>query len=157
PKHARIRTHNMKAFSARRMGLLEPTIRARASRLIDAMAPEGRADLVAALAFPLAALTIFTLIGFPDEDTDRLKSWCTDRLAFSWGRPSAAVQAQVARNMVTYWQYCERFVAQRVAHPQDDFTSDLARTHLADPQALSVDEITSVVYGLSFAGHETTS
>ena len=58
---------------------------------------------------------------------------------------------------MSYWRDCERFVAGRLANPRDDFTSDLARTHLADASALGVEEITSVVYGLSFAGHETTT
>ncbi len=157
PKHGRIRAHNMTAFSAHRTKRLEPVIRERARLLVDSMIPKRRADLVGDLAFPLPALTIFTLIGFPDEDTDTLKSWCTDRMMFSWGRPSPEVQVQVARNMVAYWQYCERFVAGRLAAPRDDFTSDLLRIHLGDSAALSVDEITSVIYGLSFAGHETTS
>lgn len=157
PKHTRIRAHTTRAFSARRMAVLEPRVRERATALIDAMEPAGSADLVEQLAFPLPALTIFTLIGFPDEDAELLKSWCGDRLALSWGRPSQAVQVQVARNMVAYWRYCERFVAQRAADLRDDLTSDLLRVHLADPQALSVEEITNVAYGLSFAGHETTT
>jgi len=115
------------------------------------------ADFIADLAFPLPALTIFTLVGFPDEDAELLKSWCGNRMAFSWGRPSPGEQAEIARNMVSYWRYCERFVAGRLADPRDDFTSDLARIHLADASALGVEEITSVVYGLSFAGHETTT
>ena len=163
PKHARVRPHAAKPFSARRMVLLEPTIRDRTRQLVDAMvaaAPAGRpgrADLVASLAYPLPAVTVFALVGFPDEDTELLKSWCGDRLVFTWGRPSPEVQAQVARNMVAYWRYCERFVAQRFEDPRDDYTSDLLRTHLEDPEALSVDEVTNVVYGLSFAGHETTT
>jgi cytochrome P450 len=39
----------------------------------------------------------------------------------------------------------------------DDFTSDLVRARLTDPADLAVDEIVNVVYGLSFAGHETTT
>lgn len=157
PKHTRVRAHNMKTFSPRRMALLDPTIRERTIQLIDAMLPAGRGDLVAQLSFPLPALTIFTLIGFPDEDTELLKSWCGDRMTITWGRPAAAVQAEVARNMVAYWRYCERFVAVRLTDLRDDFTSDLLRIHLQDREAISVDEIVNVAYGLSFAGHETTT
>ena len=59
--------------------------------------------------------------------------------------------------MVRYWRYCEDFVARRARDPRDDFTSDLIRVHLADPDALSREEITNIAYGLSFAGHETTT
>ena len=119
--------------------------------------PAGRADLVAQLCFPLPALIIFTLIGFPAEDTELLKSWCGDRMTITWGRPAATVQAQVARNMVAYWQYCEQFVARRLTDLRDDFTSDLLSIHLQDPEAIAVEEIVNVAYGLSFAGHETTT
>ena len=157
PVHGRIRAHNMSAFSAHRMKRMEPTIRTRTRSLVDAMAPKGRADLVADIAFPLPAVTIFTLIGFPDGDTEMLKRWCAKRMLFSWGCPSPDVQIEIARNMVAYYGYCERFVAVRAAEPGDDFTSDLLRIHLADPEAITLAEITSVIYGLSFAGHETTS
>jgi cytochrome P450 len=159
PKHGRIRAHNNAAFSPRRIAVMEPQVRAKADELVTAMAaaPAGRADLVADLAFPLPAHTIFRFIGFPDGDTEMLKGWCTDRLHVTWGRPAAGVQVSVAQHMVAYWQYCSRFVADRLAAPADDFTSDLLRIHLADPEAISVDEITNIAYGLSFAGHETTT
>ena len=88
---------------------------------------------------------------------DMLKTRCGNRIAFSWGRPSPDEQREIANNMVNYWAYCEDFVAKRAAEPVDDFTSDLIRIHQADPEALSLHEITNVAYGLSFAGHETTT
>ncbi|GAA1307217.1 cytochrome P450 [Pseudonocardia xinjiangensis] len=86
-----------------------------------------------------------------------LKSWCGNRMAFSWGLPSATEQTEIAANMARYWRYCEQFVADRLADPQDDFTSDHIRVHLDDPEQLSINEIIGVIYGLSFAGHETTT
>lgn len=157
PKHSRIRRHNLRAFSARRTAALEPRVRAKAEELVSAMLTHRRFDLVERLTFPLPAYMIFTLIGFPPEDTELLKSWCGNRMAFSWGRASAAEQTEIATNMARYWRYCERFVAERLADPGDDFTSDHVRVHLDDPEALTVDEITGVIYGLSFAGHETTT
>jgi cytochrome P450 len=157
PKHTRIRRHNLRAFSARRTAVLEPRVRAKAEGLVTGMLAQRRFDLVEELTYPLPAYMIFTLIGFPPEDTELLKSWCGNRMAFSWGRPSAAEQTAIAAGMARYWRYCERFVADRIAEPRDDFTSDHARVHLDDPTALSVDEIVGVIYGLSFAGHETTT
>jgi cytochrome P450 len=157
PKHTRIRRHNLRAFSARRTAALEPQVRAKAEELVAAMLTKPRFDLVTDLTYPLPAYMIFTLIGFPPEDTESLKSWCGNRMAFSWGRPSVAEQIEIAGNMARYWRYCEQFVADRIAAPGDDFTSDHVRVHLDDPEALTVDEIVGVIYGLSFAGHETTT
>lgn len=157
PKHTRIRRHNLRAFSARRTAALEPKVRAKAEELVGRMLGRRRFDLVEDLSFPLPAYMIFTLIGFPPEDTEMLKSWCGNRMAFSWGRPSPEEQTEIATGMARYWRYCERFVADRLADPRDDFTSDHVRAHREDPAALSVDEIIGVIYGLSFAGHETTT
>lgn len=156
PGHARIRAHTTRAFSARRTALLEPVIRARASALIDAFAGKEQVDVVRALTFPLPAITIFTMIGFPDADLERLKAWCGERLIMTWGRPSIEDQVRVARQMVEYWTYCNAFVARRDAQRADDFTSDLLRTADEDG-SLSREEIASIIYGLSFAGHETTT
>lgn len=156
PRHTRIRKHNLTGMSARRVRTLEPKVWAKATELVDAIKP-GVVDLVPALTYPLPAYMIFTFIGFPDEDMDMLKSWCSNRIAFSWGRPSAEEQRQIALNMVRYWGYCEDFVAKRLAEPTDDFTSALIRIHRQDPEAISLHEVTNVAYGLSFAGHETTT
>lgn len=156
PRHTRIRRHNQKGFSARRISVLEPKVWAKATELVDEIRP-GVVDLVPALTYPLPAYMIFTFIGFPDEDMDMLKSWCGNRIAFSWGKPTPAEQRVIADNMVNYWRYCEEFVAKRAADPVDDFTSDLVRIHREDPDSLSIADITNVAYGLSFAGHETTT
>ena len=156
PEHGRIRAHTTRAFSARRMAMLEPTIRARATALIDAFSNASDVEIVGALTFPLPAITIFTMIGFPDDDLEQLKAWCGDRLAMTWGRPQAPDQVRVAHQMVAYWAYCEAFVEQRAAAPADDLTSDLLRT-AAEDGTMSHREIASIIYGLSFAGHETTT
>jgi cytochrome P450 len=44
----------------------------------------GRADMVERFAFPLPASVVFSLIGYPEEDTEMLKSWCFDRLKITW-------------------------------------------------------------------------
>ncbi len=161
PEHNRIRKHNQVGFSPSRLRSLEPVVRVTASALLDQMlAVDGTqrvSDLVGRLSFPLPATIIFALLGFPPDDTEMLKGWCGDRMAFSWGRPSAAEQTAIAHDMVAYWSYCERHVELRLRMPADDFTSDLLAIHLADPNTLSTAEISHVVYGLSFAGHETTT
>jgi hypothetical protein len=157
PEHARIRRINMRTFSARRTAVLEPRVRAAATEMVDRMLAEARFDVVARLSYPLPGYTIFALIGFPEHDFELIKSWCGERMAFSWGRPGPEEQTQIARDMRAYWTYCKAFMAERLACPQDDLASDLLRTHREDPQQLSLVEATAIVYGLSFAGHETTT
>ncbi len=157
PEHRRIRTHNVRAFSARRIAELEPRVTQAAQEMVGAMLTQPTFDLVAELSFPLPAYMIFALIGFPPEDTEMLKSWCGNRMMFSWGRPGVAKQVEIAGNMGRYWHYCQEFVARRVTEPADDFTSQLLAAHHLNSAELSVREIAGIVYGLSFAGHESTT
>ena len=160
PDHGRIRVYTRQGFSHRRLKALEEHVRARATAMIESMrASESPADYVAALAFPLPAEIVFRLIGFPPEDDVMIKSWCVNRKAFSWGQPSAEQQVAIARGMVDYWHYCREFVAARRDERADDFCSELLDAHDADPDpdngtGISYHEVESVVYGISFAGHD---
>lgn len=160
PDHARIRVFTRKGFSNRRLKTLEEYMRERAVDLIDKMLTSGNssgaksAEYVKAMAFPLPAEIVFRFIGFPREDDAMIKSWCVDRKAFSWGKPTVEQQVDIAEQMVTYWRYCREFTAQRREDRQDDFASELLDAHDDDPEALSYREVESIIYGLSFAGHD---
>jgi len=160
PDHARIRVYTRQGFGNRRLKSLEDYMRSRATSLIDAMIAGGSpAEYVSALAFPLPAEIMFRFIGFPPEDDAMVKAWCVNRRAFSWGRPTADEQAEIAVGMLDYWRYCRDFVARRNAERADDFTSELLDAHHADPDptngtGISYREVESVVYGISFAGHD---
>jgi len=157
PLHKRTRKHAARAFSARRVAELEGRIREIANGLIDAMISDGRADLVDRFAFPLPASVVFSLIGYPEEDTEMLKSWCSDRLKITWGRPLPEEQLATIEKMTSFFHYIEDFVRRRAEDIRDDYTSDLLRIRADDEENLSFDEVVSICYSLSFAGHETTT
>ncbi|MCY4175422.1 MAG: cytochrome P450 [Acidimicrobiaceae bacterium] len=158
PDHGRIRNHTKRGFSNRRMRVLAPYIRSRSHGLADELLAAGPpADFVPLFAHPLPGETIFRFIGFPPSDDEQLKRWCSDRLAFTWGRPSEAEQTEIAGKMLAYWRYCRDFVASKTGDPGDDFTSELLAVHDSDPEELTLAEVESIVYGLSFAGHEIVS
>jgi len=157
PGHSRVRRLLAPLFSPRRVAALEPRIEQFTAELVDAFADYGHVDIVGALAFPLPALTLFRLLGFPDDDVEQLKSWCGDKLEINWGRPDAAYQRRATKNMSLFWDYCEKYVEARKHDLGDDLTSDLLRQRDEDVDALDDREVASVVYALSFAGHETTT
>ena len=160
PDHGRIRVHTRQGFSNRRLAALAEYMRARASGLLEEMIGAGTpAEYVRALAFPMPAEIVFRLLGFPAEDDAMIKSWCVNRKAFSWGKPTAAAQVTIAQAMLDYWRYCRAFVARRREQRADDFCSELLDAHDRDPDpangtGISYREVESVVYGISFAGHD---
>ncbi|GAA5159980.1 cytochrome P450 [Pseudonocardia eucalypti] len=153
PAHRRYRTAMTSAMSPRRVAGMRPVITRRATELIDRFAADGRADLVPALFFPLPALTVFALIGLPLADADRIKAWCADKLEVNWGRPTRDKQIRSALGMREFFDYVAAFVAGRRREPGDDLVDQL----IADERSLTDPEITSLVFALSFAGHETTT
>ena len=158
PDHGRIRKYTRQGFSNKRIKTLEPFMRRRGNQLIDAMLAAGSStEFVAAFAFPLPGETVFRFIGFPEADDELLKQWCGDRKAFSWGRPTGAQQTEIAEQMLAYWRYCREFTASKRADRGDDFTSELITAHEENPDDITYREVESVVYGLSFAGHEAVT
>jgi len=158
PDHTRIRKYTREGFSGRRMKILEPYIRRRSHELIDAMVKNGEsAEFVSAFGHPLPGQTIFRFIGFDEADDEQLMSWTSNRLAFTWGNPNDKEQVDIAKNMLRYWRYCRDFVAKRDKQPADDLTSELLEAHKANPDEITYREVESVIYGLSFAGHEIVS
>ena len=158
PDHTRIKKYTREGFSGRRMKLLEPYIRQRSDELLDQMlAAGGPAEFVSAFAHPLPGQIIFRFIGFPDTDDEQLIYWTSNRLKFTWGKPTDDEQVEIAENMLRYWRYCREFVALRQREPADDLTSELLAAHAAAPEDLTYREVESVIYGLSFAGHEIVS
>jgi cytochrome P450 len=157
PAHGRLRRPTARAFSARRAAEMEPRIRAILADILDAVDPTRPFDLVAALAFPLPATVIFSFIGVPARDYDRLKAWCGHRATLAWGRPAPEEQVEHARSMAAYRGYLRDFVAARDSERGEDFTSALLAIHDEDPEQLTHEEIASILYSLTFAGHETTN
>jgi cytochrome P450 len=157
PLHRRTRKHAARAFSAKRVAELEGRIREIANGLIDDMISDGRADLVSQFAFPLPASVVFSFIGYSEKDTEMLKSWCSDRLKITWGRPLPEEQLATVEKMASFFAYIEDFVRRRAEDLRDDYTSDLLRILAEDEENLSLEEVVSICYSLSFAGHETTT
>jgi len=136
---------------------MEPRIRRTVDELLDAADPSAPFNLVPTLTFPLPATIIFSFLGIPERDWLRLKDWCGHRASVSWGRPAPEEQVEHARNMAAYRTYVRALVAEKARERANDFTSALLTIHDEDPEALTQEEIGAIVYGLTFAGHETTN
>jgi cytochrome P450 len=157
PAHTRVRRLANVAFTPRRVALMEDFISGLARRFVEERLTEGRADIVRGLAWDLPALVIFKVIGVPDKDVDWVKAGTGSRVLFNWGYPTDEEQTQLARDSASFWRYAEKLVADRRREPRDDFTSDLIAARDRDGEALGDQEITTVLFSLLTAGHETTT
>ena len=157
PAHARLRSPTVRAFTPGRVADMESRIRRTVEQLLDAVDATAPFDLMPSLAFPLPATIIFSFVGVPEQDWQPLKEWCGHRASLAWGRPKPDEQVHHARNMAAYHGYLRKLVATKATARGDDFASALLAIHDENPEALTLDEISSILYSLTFAGQETTT
>jgi cytochrome P450 len=149
PDHTRLRRLVSAAFTARRIEALRPRIQQISDDLLDGLAGKKRADLIDSYAFPLPIQVICELLGLPDEDRDTFRSW-TNVIV---GGP--AYREQLPSAMRDLVAYTRELLAQRREQPGEDLLSGLISAR-DDQDRLSEDELTSMVFLLLIAGHETT-
>jgi cytochrome P450 len=149
PDHTRLRRLVSTAFTARRIESLRPRIEELTDELLDAMDGQGRVDFLDAFAFPLPIQVICELLGVPSEDRDAFREWST---ALVSGSVSGEALADARRQIVGY---IRGSIAERRTSPGDDLISGLIAVH-DDEDRLTEDELTSMVFLLLIAGHETT-
>jgi cytochrome P450 len=155
--HDRLRRPTTRAFTVKRINGMAPMIRARARALLDGIGEVESFDVAGQFCAPLPAEVIFSLMGVPRSDYPQLRAWCGSRAALGWGRPAPEEQIAIATAMAAYRRYLRGLVDAKQEVPGDDLTSDLLVIHREDPDSLRLDEIASILFSLSFAGHETTS
>ena len=157
--HKRLRGKVAKAldFTPRSLVAQSALVEHTAQEMVDALPRSGRFDIVAALTARFPARVVFRLIGFPERDHDQLLAWCMDRLRMFFGYSEAEEQLPIAEGLAAYWQYCVGFVASPEAREGDTIGSRLIAMHEDDPETLSATEVAGILFGLVFAGQETTA
>ncbi|MCX4909574.1 cytochrome P450 [Streptomyces sp. NBC_00878] len=150
PDHTRIRRLVGRAFTPRRVEQLRAPVRRTADRLLDALGPQGSADLIAAYAAPLPVTVICDLLGVPDEHRRDFRTWTDVLVAPDPARPQAAKEAVVA--MLGFFT---QLLADKRKEPADDLLSDLIAAR-DEGDRLSEDELMSLAFLILFAGYENT-
>jgi cytochrome P450 len=156
PDHTRIRKIAQTCFGPRRFKAIEPQIRQIVNTAIDAFVTKGDADFFSEFAYDVPALVLFKLVGVPDTDVPKVKSWAMSRALLTWANLTDEEQLPHARNMVDYWNYCQALVKARYETPSDDLPGDLVRLKQEGAE-ISDAEIAGLLYSVLFAGHETTT
>ncbi|MBD0421533.1 cytochrome P450 [Streptomyces sp. TRM S81-3] len=151
PDHTRLRKLVAREFTTRRVEALAPSIQKITDALLDRMltAPDGRADLVEALSFPLPISVICELLGVPDLDRASFRTWSNDALGATDPEARTAAAASMAR-------YLEELLANKRQQPGDDLMSALIHGSDDGGDRLSADELRGMAWLLLVAGHETT-
>lgn len=154
PRHTRLRTLVLRAFTSRRINALAPEIAALSHRLIDTF-PGGDVDLLAHFAQRLPVIIIARLLGVPEERADDLLAWSNAMVGMYQARRSRATEDAAATAAGQFAAFLRDHVEARRASPADDLITHLIAAG-ADGERLSTAEMIATCILLLNAGHEAT-
>lgn len=150
PDHTRLRRLVSAAFTTRRVEAMRPRVEQLTADLLDAVEPvRTPVDLIESFAYPLPLQVICELLGVAAEDRVEFREWSAIVAA------GPARQHELPGALARVQKRIEHLLAERSAHPGDDLLSGLLAVR-EEGDRLSADELTSMVFMLLIAGHETT-
>lgn len=151
PKHTKQRQIVSKGFTPRAIGRLEDALRERAERIVVEARREGAGDFVADVACELPLQAIAELLGFPQEDRDKIFHWSNEMVGYDDPEFEVDPPAAAAELLGYAWQMAE----ERKSCPMDDIVTRLVHADV-DGHKLSSEEFGFFVLLLAVAGNETT-
>ncbi|WP_257449138.1 cytochrome P450 family protein [Archangium lipolyticum] len=149
PDHTRLRALVSQAFTPKRVEALRPRILTLATELLEAALARGSVDFIDAFAFPFPVIVIAEMLGIPTEDRDQFREWTQALFA-----PDSSPEHSMAAGR-SFVQYLSTLIQRRQTEPGEDLLSALMAAE-EQGERLSPTELTSMVFLLLVAGHETT-
>ncbi|MBB5514654.1 cytochrome P450 [Rubricella aquisinus] len=154
PTHTRLRGLVMRAFTSRRIAVLEPEIAALSHQLIDGFTGD-EVDLLPAYCEKIPVVIICRLLGVPEDMADQLLGWSHDMVAMYQANRNRETEDRAVAATLAFQDYIRRHVADRRRTPGDDLITHLIAAEEAG-ERLSTDELITTCILLLNAGHEAT-
>ena len=152
PDHTKYRLPLQNAFVPRTVTKIEDDVRARVTRVIDAVIERGSCDFVKDIAVPLPLGVLAELMGVPDSDIPQFYEW-TAQIEDSQRSPEPATGLPVLAEMGPY--LAEQITRQTEAGKEDTL---VMRLRQAEVEGRPFDDLeVQLFFGLlAFAGNDTT-
>nr|WP_198151297.1 cytochrome P450 [Kibdelosporangium sp. MJ126-NF4]CEL14393.1 putative cytochrome P450 hydroxylase [Kibdelosporangium sp. MJ126-NF4] len=152
PDHTRLRKLVSAVFTRRRIDELEPRIKQLSASLLDELAARGGGpvDLLGGYGYPLPITVICELIGVPSLQRDDFRE--LSQVAMTGPVQPPEVYVAAVTKLVGL---VRGMIDEKRANPGEDLLSALVAVRDGGDK-LTDDELTSMIYLLLIAGHETT-
>jgi cytochrome P450 len=155
PRHTMYRALLSRAFTPKKMSVLERQMRQYCADALDPLVGSERVDFVRDLGAQLPMRAIGMLLGIPDEHQSEVRDQAEERVRTEPGKPR-----DFASTMSTGETFAE-FIDWRVEHPSDDLMTELLYAKFEDEtgtvRTLTKAEILTIVQLVAGAGNETTN
>lgn len=154
PRHTRLRSLVLRAFTSRRIAGLAPDVTALAEELVAAF-PPGEFDLLTAFAQPLPVRIIARLLGVPESMAPDLLRWSNAMVAMYMAGRTRAMEDRAVAATEAFVAFMRSYVEERRARPADDLITQLIAAEM-EGERLTTDELITTCILLLNAGHEAT-
>jgi cytochrome P450 len=130
PKHSILRKLVARAFTTRRVSMIEARIRELCATLLDAQVGSGGFDYVQDFSAKLPPLVISSLLGVPEGEQEELRRIVDDVFHIEEG---VGMANEVSfKGIVTLGQRLTEHFAERRTNPRDDVFTDLVHAEITD-------------------------
>ncbi|MDO9581801.1 MAG: cytochrome P450 [Desulfomicrobium sp.] len=154
PRHTRLRSLVLRAFTSRRIAGLQPDVESLSHSLIDAL-PDGDFDLITGFAQPLPVIIIARLLGVPEDMAGQLLRWSNAMVGMYQARRTQDMEVAASDAARDFSDFLRGYVEQRRKAPADDLITQLIAAE-SEGERLSTDELITTCILLLNAGHEAT-
>ena len=154
PRHTRLRSLVLRAFTSRRIAALQPEISALTHQLIDAF-PAGEFDLLQHFGTRLPVIIIARLLGVPEAMSDDLLRWSNAMVGMYMAGRSRETEDRAVAATQAFVAFMRGYVDARRADPRDDLITHLIAAEEGG-EKLTTDELITTCILLLNAGHEAT-
>jgi cytochrome P450 len=160
PRHTMLRRLVSRAFTSRRVSMLEDRIRAVCADLLDPHMGGETFDYVQDFSAILPPTIISFLLGVPEQDQEKLRHLVDD--VFAIDESGIGMTGEVSQNAIMgLFEYLGDQFADRKVHPRHDMFTELLQAEITDEtghvRRLTEQELVSFGVLLFAAGSETVA
>lgn len=154
-RHHTVRKIFAKGFAVRRLELHRPAIEALAERLLAAIIPTGRADMVSQYTERFASMSLCTILGVPTEEVDGFVDAAMD-LRYIAAHEIGPHLDLLDTCLATLRSYVTPMLEERRTTPREDFLTSLIEAERSEGR-ITPDELIWGTVNLLLAGTDTTN
>lgn len=154
PRHTRLRSLVLRAFTSRRIAALAPEIETLSHQLVETF-PAGKVDLLQHFGQKLPVIIIARLLGVPEAMAPDLLSWSNAMVGMYMAGRTRATEDRAVAATEAFVAFMRSYVEERRARPADDLITHLIAAEEAGDR-LTTDELITTCILLLNAGHEAT-
>jgi len=155
PDHTRLRKLVQRTFTPRAIGRMRDQTTSIVDGLLDDLADRSEIDLIADYAFVVPFAVIHSMLGLPDADMVRLRTWSQALVQTLEPFMTPEQVDEAIEGGTRMDEYLREALAWKRSEPGDDLFTELIAVE-EEGDSMSEPELLSMVSLLFVAGHETT-